>query len=219
MVDGIVFDIETGPLPMDQLIARMPEFEAPDNYKNQDKIDAYIQEKESKWIEKAACDALTGEVLAIGFLDEDGYTVIDQRDRDESQILMDTWNVFTTHYTRRFIGFDIFRFDLPFLFRRSMIYGIQPPTVIRNQRYWDHRFIDLHEVYKCGNREQSIGLSELHRLLGGEGKPESGADFHKWFRDEPAKAIAYLKHDLDITAQVAERLLPWIETPKAKEVA
>ena len=61
-IDGIIFDIETGPLPTDVLKNRIPAFKAPGNWKDADKIEANIQEQERKWFDRAALDAQTGQV-------------------------------------------------------------------------------------------------------------------------------------------------------------
>ena len=45
-IDGIVFDIETGPMPEDILTRQMPRFSAPANWKDEDKIAAKIKEQE-----------------------------------------------------------------------------------------------------------------------------------------------------------------------------
>lgn len=221
MIDGIIFDIETGPLPVEQLTHRMPEFDAPGNIKDPEKIKAAIEQKELAWVEKAALDAMTGQILAIGMSENNGEVsvILDQHQTDEKHMLIAFWNTVTERRNARFIGFNIFGFDLPFLFRRSLVYGIQPSAILRGPRYWDTRFVDLMDVYSCGNRDQRISLDNLCKMLGIEGKAESGADFHKWFREDPSKARAYLMHDLEITAQIAERLLPWIETLKKKDIA
>jgi 3'-5' exonuclease len=220
MIDGIIFDIETGPLTPEQLEHRMPEFTAPANWKDEEKINRNIKEQQEKWTDKAALDAQTGEVLAIGLMFQGKATILDQKNNGgEKEVIKAFWDVVTKSTNRRFIGFNILNFDLPFLFRRSLVYGLTPSCIVRGNRYWDHRFVDLLDVYTCGNREQRISLDKLCTMLGLEGKTGSGADFHKWFKQEPAKARAYLCNDLEITAKVAERLLPWIETLKQGAIA
>ena len=61
----IVFDIETGGLPEEQI--EIPEFEAPSNYKTSEAIAKYTEKKKQDYIEKAAISCFTGEVLAIGY--------------------------------------------------------------------------------------------------------------------------------------------------------
>src|SRR5688572_8585619 len=64
----ITFDIETAPLPDEQIAPFVPEFSAPSNYKDPEKIKAYIEGEKVKWLEQAALSPLTGRVVAIGIL-------------------------------------------------------------------------------------------------------------------------------------------------------
>ena len=83
-----IFDIETGPLPVAQLVDLMPEFEAPKNFKDPEKIEANLKQQEARWIEKAALSATTGQVLAIGVKQShDGSTlIVEQRQKSEAEI-------------------------------------------------------------------------------------------------------------------------------------
>src|SRR5688572_27248958 len=69
----IVFDIETGPAPADELERHLPEIEAPANYKDTAKIEAYKQEQREKFLHRAPLSALTGRVLAIGLWADGQY--------------------------------------------------------------------------------------------------------------------------------------------------
>ena len=72
----IYFDIETGPLPESELLAMLPPFDASEvrvgNLKDEAKIAAKIAEAEVNhrrdFIDRAALDATTGRVIAIGLL-------------------------------------------------------------------------------------------------------------------------------------------------------
>ena len=61
----IFFDIETGP-DGQSASAQMPEFSAPSNWKDPEKIAAKIADQEETWWEKLALNPLTGETPAIG---------------------------------------------------------------------------------------------------------------------------------------------------------
>jgi hypothetical protein len=214
-IDGIIFDIETGPMPSEILRSRIPAFKAPANWKDSDKIEANIQEQERKWFDRAALDAQTGQVLAIGVANGGKVGIWDANDYTEEEILGEFWDAISeAGPTKRWIGFNIKGFDLPFLIRRSFFYGIVPSVQLRHGRFWDDRFIDLMELWQCGNREQSISLSSLSVYLGGKAKQESGADFHHWIKKDPAKAQTYLINDLAITAEAARRMLPYITSPE-----
>jgi len=206
-----VFDIETGPLPIEHLEDMMPQFFAPSNWKDEGKIEAKIKEQQVKWFEKAALDARTGQVLAIGIKNEDGLTVIqDQHNLSEKELLQWFWDQSTNDHTRKWVGFNSHGFDLPFLFRRSLVHGVTIGTPMRENRYWPNKFTDLMEVWCCGNREQRISLDKLCTMLGIGGKSGSGAHFASLFISNPKAAIDYLKHDLDLTDAVLQKMLPWI---------
>lgn len=110
-----VFDIETGPLPVEQLEDMMPQFFAPSNWKDEEKIQAKIEEQQTKWFEKAALDARTGQVLAIGIKNEEGITVIqDQRELSEKELLQWFWDQSTNDHTEN--GLDLIHTVLICLF-------------------------------------------------------------------------------------------------------
>src|ERR1700752_1520720 len=90
-----VFDIETVPLPTDQLQAMMPVFN-PEEIKTShivdpEKIKAKIEKARAgqfnRFMRRAALSALTGRVAMIGFRDENGINSI--LDWDEKLIIAD----------------------------------------------------------------------------------------------------------------------------------
>ena len=66
------WDIETCALPEQDLLGMMPEFEAQGNLKDPVKIAANIEQKRADWFDKAALNAETGRVLAIGVINQHG---------------------------------------------------------------------------------------------------------------------------------------------------
>lgn len=211
----IVFDIETGPLPLNILKSRMPEFDPEDvkcgNLKDAakiaDKIAAAKRSHEEKYIERAALSATTGRVLAIGI----GKRVL-SCDGDEGKMLTTFWSMFANAVDacESLVGFNIFAFDLPFLVRRSWRCEVDVPTnVIERGRYWHHSFVDLLDVWRLGNRQEYISLDRLATSLGLAGKPDdgtTGADFARLWQEDRQKAIGYLRNDIRMTAEVATAL-------------
>jgi hypothetical protein len=211
----IVFDIETGPLPTAELEDRIPNWEAPANYKNDAKIAAYITQKRLDWIERAALDATTGKILAIGILDcrEDGVEKVNTLAGDEAEIIAAFSSIVMQCGGSGWplVGWGIFGFDLPFILRRSWILRVALPEWIRSGRYWDRCFVDAMDVWACGNREQAVSLDLAAATLGVGRKSGSGAHFASLWNgsdEERAHALAYLENDLRLTKAVAERILP-----------
>jgi len=211
----IVFDIETGPLPTAELEDRIPNWEAPANYKNDAKIAAYITQKRLDWIERAALDATTGKILAIGILDcrEDGVEKVNTLAGDEAEIIAAFSSIVMQCGGSGWplVGWNICGFDLPFIMRRSWILRVALPQWIRSGRYWDRCFVDAMDVWACGNREQAVSLDLAAATLGVGRKSGSGAMFASLWNgsdEERAHALEYLENDLRLTKAVAERILP-----------
>lgn len=207
----IVFDIETGPLPTAELEDRIPKFEAPSNYKDETKIAAAIMQKRLDWIEKAALDATTGQILAIGVLNTT-TGALHFLTGDEREIIAAFSGVIMQSGGGGvpLAGWNIFGFDLPFIVRRAWILGVPLPHWIRQGRCWDRCFVDLMDVWSLGNKEQRVSLDVAAGSLGIGRKSGSGAMFASLWNgtdEERAFALNYLENDLRLTAGVGERIL------------
>ena len=102
-------------------------------------------------------------------------------------------------------------FDLPFLFRRSILQGIKVPKGMRpDPRYWPTFFKDLMDVWKAGDYRALISLDRFCKAAGLKGKSGDGANFHDLYKKDQEAAIAYLENDLSITQQLAAKVLPLV---------
>lgn len=181
----------------------MPEFTAPSNWKDPEKIKANIEEQKNKWIEEAALSALTGRVLAIGMLIGEQFICISEP-ATEAQMLHEFWD--TTNSGCPLIGFNCVSFDLPFLFRRSWKLAVQPAKWLRNGRYWDSALVkDIREEWQLGDRQAHGSLDTIAKHLGVGQKNGSGANFAKLWATDREQAMAYLKNDLELTAAIAKK--------------
>jgi 3'-5' exonuclease len=225
----IVFDIETGPLSDAELAAALPPFDPNEvklgNLKDPEKIAAKLAEAEANhrrdFVEKAALDAMTGRVLAIGMLylaphpgplpsAERGtageFVVIEHA--DEAQLLREFW-VRCEHEMGRLnvmVGFNTHQFDLPFLVRRSWRHRVALPWNLRRGRYWSDQMIDLREAWQLGDRQAKGSLDAIAKHLDVGTKNGSGADFARLWQSDRPKAVEYLRNDLQLTAGVAKAL-------------
>lgn len=254
----VVFDIETGPLPYEEVVKRMPKMPEdagiPDpgkfdpgkvlvgNLKDPEKIKAKIDEARAnhealaakipamrqakvdseakQFFERAALSATTGRVLAVGFKGYMGPGIdhkIIHTDFDEQDVLSETLAFLgkLAGDGDTIVGFNIFRFDLPFLVRRAWHLGVDVPDwlKLRNGRYWNPVFVDLLDLWMLGSNRpnDSITLDELAQSLGVGQKTEgvTGADFAKLYfgsEAEREQALVYLRNDLDMTYAVAQSL-------------
>ncbi len=212
----IFFDIETGPLPESELAALLPPFDPAEvktgNIKDPEKIAAKIAEAEVNhkrdFIEKAALDPLTGRVIAIGLLDANSGEFVVIGHDDEAKTLRDFWDVCRGEMGRlnQMVGFNTFQFDLPFLFRRSWKHRVPIPLGLRRGRYWSEQLIDLRDGWQLGDRMARGSLDAIAKHLGVGEKNGDGKDFAQLWIDDRAKAVAYLRNDLELTAKVGDVL-------------
>ncbi len=208
-----VFDIETQPLPIDQIAHLCPPFTAPSNYKDADKIAANIAEQRTAWIDRAALSPVTGSICAIGYLTGSVTSIVTIADGlTEKDLIEQFWDIYGTPDTvPTFVGHNIAGFDVPFIIRRSWFHGLRVPmeTLFPQGRYLnDRRFVDTMKTFQCGNaREDFISLDRLAKFMGLAGKTEDiGKDFGKILASDANRAIAYLTQDLNSTRAVAERM-------------
>jgi hypothetical protein len=116
-------DIETVGLP--NAAAFLPEPEAPANYKDPEKIAAYIAEKRVALLADAALDPTLNRIVSIGWVDDLGETtvMVCPDEYVERSALTAFWE---SRNGRDLVGFNCMAFDLPTLVLRSMFLKVEP---------------------------------------------------------------------------------------------
>jgi hypothetical protein len=208
----IVFDIETSALDEEILSSQFvpktkEEFVGAQRWKPETvetKYAEYLTTALEDFKRRAALDATTGKVLAIGLKSEKGCVILDSLNEDE--LLTQFWQkaALCESTGRSLVGHNVFGFDLPFLARRSWMRGIDfqmPRNCIK----------DTMKVWGCNCYGDTISLDRLAKALGLAGKMEgvSGADFARLWNGTPEEhelAKQYLLTDLNLTWDVANLL-------------
>ena len=142
---NLYIDLETlpdqSPGALDDAKSRI---EAPANYVDSKKIEAYIARKGAKAFTETSLDALYGELVSIAWAIDDGeIQAFTRHSADEEVFLLteffDYMELENWTQGRTWIGHRIIPFDLPFLMKRCWINNIQPPFDIpihaRHGRY------------------------------------------------------------------------------------
>ena len=224
MKKRIIFDIETGSLPDSEIDRIAPKFDESSVKTGQFGIEKAIEKINSakashfnKIREKAALNAEYGKVLAIGmkfpgkneFSGEKDFTLLIG---EEKEIIDRFWFLAVDSYMAGgevWIGFNSNNFDLPFLLRRSMILGVKVPKQLTpSPRYWPGDFwIDLMDLWKAGDYRATISLDRFCKASGLEGKNGSGKWFAQLLEEDKEAAIKYLENDIEITAQLADKVM------------
>jgi hypothetical protein len=227
------FDIETGPLPKDVVLAQFdPKKVALGNTKDPVKVEAKIAEARQKHLDKAALSPATGKVLAVGWKPLDAATgpafiigetrlfpgePIQSPDQlpDEKENLERFWEFASVaiEEDRQLVGFNIFGFDIPFLATRSWVNDVKVPDFVFDAHNYPnpYYFIDLAVVYQCGNRQRTITQDGLAKMLGVGCKTKgmNGGDFAGlWLGtpEEHEQAAAYAINDVLLIANCADKM-------------
>ena len=88
-----------------------------------------------------------------------------------------------------------------------MYLGVAVPyQIMGHGGRWNSAFVDIHEKWRCGQYGEYISLDRLCKCMGLPYKTGSGKDFSRLWKEEREKAVEYLKNDLQITWQAAEKM-------------
>lgn len=219
----VFFDIETRGLSEAECLPFMPDFEAPGNYKDAEKIAAHVADQKAKWLDRAALSPMTGSVLAIGYKEAGTDDVHIAHGENEKIVLSQFIDDCAGVEIAPLVGFNIVGFDLPFLYKRAWKHGLKAPRWWSEARPWDKNrlVIDLMLEWQCGDRKAAfVGLDPVARFLGLEGKT---GDFGKMFgdlyaKDQPA-ALEYLVRDVELLEEIHGRICVWDGTKKHRMAA
>lgn len=182
-----------------------------------------------KYIQKAyrslALKAEYGRVLCIGvILEKDGkewrkgvfgYDIESEiLHTDEERILRGFWQMMRNDFNVRqdlIIGHNVMDFDLPFIYKRSRILGINPTIKLSFARYRSFPIYDTMREWALWNlREKSISLVHLADLLGIEMSKTEGIDgsrvYDEFLKKNHSLIAKYCLQDVNITRAVYHRL-------------
>lgn len=203
----VAFDIETGSQSEDDVLRIRGEFRAENvkigNRGVESGLKKIKEEQENylrKLIDKAPLEADIGKILTIGIKSEKEEIILEG---DEAEMLTTFWEKAFEDYIGGnviWVGHNIYDFDLPFILRRSMIKRVKiPAPLIPFSRYWDSKFWkDTLTLWAGGKFNQWIGLDQLCRAMGLEGKNGTGKGFQDLYENNREEAIAYARQDIVI---------------------
>ena len=136
-------------------------------------------------------------------------TVSDESERDICQKIA---NLFHTAYTKDYVpvGWNIKNYDVPWLFRKMLMHGIQVPYLLNSfgKKPWEMNLIDLKEMWKGGSNLDvtfeeacyAMGIANPKNVLGGENVHGS---YHEG--DLPT-IVEYCEADVRSMIQLVEKI-------------
>lgn len=219
----VVFDIETAPLTNAADFIDPPDVEdisAPANYKDAEKIAAYIADAKVKRVEKhardcaekAALDWNVGRVVAIGMQTESmtsPQVAIAEDEKREREMLFWFWETLASR--RPVCGFNIRSFDVPFCVQRSRLLGLIPSR-LSLARFENHDLADLFDLLTFSDTQDTKIMRHTLRRFAqrfGLSVPDGISG-----KDIPAlvsigawdDVIAHVSADVSLTVALAQRL-------------
>lgn len=200
---SILLKIGTESLPKDEILYLMPEFSAPANYKDAEKIQTWKAKKQEEWLLDAPMSALSGKILAFAYK-PDGDDCKVESDENESELLKKFWELYRANGDCQFVGYDARNFDIPFLVRRSWKNKVVVPNIL-NGKFLNWKFVDLAQVWNCGSVER-VSLGTLAKFFGIENTMPEKATFFALWKANPDSAKKFLCDSLELTQAIGEAM-------------
>ena len=235
-IPRMVFDIETGPISMSKVKSivkyndnQMPKL--PSNWKEETKRKKLLEWEESKtkreedfyYVKRSSgsLNPLVGRIIAIGvgLKDQEGNLEFKILSGDEKDILSQWWS--SGRYTKgrggEIFGYNIEKFDLPYISSRTLIHRIKTPFPILNDYgKWDKSFVDLakkwmsYQYTRPGDVWTMPKYEELCAAFNIKAKTQGfrGDAFHTVWDRERSKAEKYVIEEVESLYELCEAMIP-----------
>jgi hypothetical protein len=165
--------------------------------------DAKLKQAKDKWL-KTSFDGGYGEICCIGI----SGMIFTTKGSDERSMLTQFWESVDASLSGRFPFFIAHnaKFDLPFIYHRSVINGVKPVRGFNPHGRHDQDHYCTMEGWAGFNGK--IGLDRLAKILGITGKEGmSGADVWPEYEKGNLAGIAeYCQDDVRITSEIYNKL-------------
>jgi len=208
-----VLDIETIPTQAKEIRDHVVgQIGAPKNYKDPVKIKQYIEAAEDEIWRKTALAGTFGEVWCISWAVDQGQPLVVTRQslEDPEEKLLEEWYDIISYGqeglgTPTWIGHNV-RWDLRFLWQRSMVRGIRPSVDLAiDSKPWDDTVRDTMLMWDPKNY---TSLDNLCLALGLEGKGDiDGSKVWDAVQEGRWEEVAeYCRQDVERARQVYQRI-------------
>lgn len=162
-----------------------------------------------EYFSKTSFDGAFGRILCIGYAINDEPEQILYNENNEAETLRQFWEI--AKEADLFIGHNVMDFDLRFIFQRSIINKVKPPSNLLNlpfARYRNNPIFDtMKEWVKWAN--SSVGLEHI-ALAMGIPTPKDGIDgsqvFDFYKKGKVNEILEYCKRDVETTREVYRRI-------------
>jgi predicted PolB exonuclease-like 3'-5' exonuclease len=168
-------------------------------------------------------DGAFGRICCVGYIKERDGTIIDQDvlAGTEKEMLQKFWDI--ARDVHQFVGHNIYEFDLPFIYKRSMINGVRPRYDISFARYRNVPIYDtMREWDLWGDPRKAVSLDLLASVFDLKSSKDemNGSLVWPYFQEGRIEEIKrYCMKDVVLSRQVYYKMtcqpLEIEETPSA----
>lgn len=186
----------------------------------QEEIGSYSDEE----FRRLALDGEFGRVLTIGLIVEHDGQVIHRgllgRERqtmmfhlDEARTLRAFWKLLKGFNLRRdlIVGHNLFDFDLPFIYKRSVIQRVCPTVELPFTRYRSQPIFDTMHQWNKWSPRKYVSLDRLAKVLGHESSKGQGIDggrvYDKFCEGCHQEIADYCMRDVDLVRAIYNRMV------------
>ena len=203
----LFFDIETE--GNEEVIPLLPMPTAPSNYKNPDKIKAYIDSKALEQVDLMALDPDHGKVRAISYrLGVEGKTevlLVSEGGLSEDYVVQTFWDMFAEEAGGYSCGYNILNFDFPYLQRRSMDLGIQVRHLPALAKYRMNPTRDLFGIlFNWGRGKKLKWVCKRYGIKYPKGWDEQDGSMVADMSDE--ELVKYAAADVDVLVELHDKM-------------
>jgi len=140
-------------------------------------------------------------------------------DNDEKNIITKVQKVFENISNKTLLGlcgFYINGFDIPWLNRKFLQYGLKIPRVLKkyNTKPWELNIVDLSDVWKNYGTLENVSLDEMLYVLDIKSPKNimAGKDVHDnyWIINNLDKIKEYCEGDVESCVDAAKKIIPLI---------
>lgn len=203
----LVLDIETIPCE-NSLVDLLPTIALPVDLTEEEKIREWeenilpsLQERQHY---ATALNGTFGRIVCIGLMalagDNKPQEVVAIYGNEERKLVVAFWEKVKEYNKPYFITYNGLVFDLPFIWKRSVVHQIRPTMEFNLRHYSNDSVYDVMAIWSNWRPRDAPKLDVLSRILGVGKKSSDGEEVHLLWREEKLKEIAdYCLHDVYLT--------------------
>ena len=168
-----------------------------------------MSDEDNDWHHKTGLDGTFGRICCIGYIKEDGAVSRGVIHGEEKEILKEFWQIAAN--VHQFIGHNIWSFDLPFIYQRSIILSVKPRQDISFARYRNTPIYDTMCEWTLWdlNEQKRQKLDTLAKVMGLPTSKDlmDGSKVWTYFQKGKIEEICqYCMKDVELVRQVYNRM-------------